>query len=316
MTLDSDAYVDRRRLKRGLLFWRLAALAATLAAVMAGFARFDGYPLSDYVARFDVEGLILQDQKRDELLADVADDARVKAVIVRIDSPGGTFTGGEALYRALRRLAEAKPVVAVMDGVATSGGYMAALAADHIVARRGTITGSIGVIFQTADITGLLDKIGVKPETFKSGPHKAQPNPFEPISPAVRDATQGVVREMFGMFVDMVAERRNLDRAKVATLADGRIFSGRQAHELGLVDKLGDEAEAREWLAENRAVAKSLPVRKVAVKREPELLRTLFEDTVGKALFSEDLGLTGRLPFGTLPCGNSRATPGRYRLGS
>jgi protease-4 len=192
-------------------------------------------------------------------------------------------------------VAEAKPVVAVMDGLATSGGYMAALAADHIVAGRGTITGSIGVIFQTADITGLLDKIGVKPETFKSGPHKAQPNPFEPISPAVREATQGVVREMFGMFVDMVAERRNLDRTRVAAIADGRIFSGRQARELGLVDALGDEAAARDWLADSRSVAKSLPVRKVALKRESDLFRNLFEDTVGKALFSERLSLDGAI---------------------
>jgi protease-4 len=295
MTLDTDAYVDRRRLKRGLLFWRLAALAAAVAAVAAGWARFDGYPLADYVARFDVDGLILQDQKRDELLANVAGDTRIKAVIVRIDSPGGTFVGGETLYRSLRRVAEAKPVVAVMDGLATSGGYMAALAADHIVAGRGTITGSIGVIFQTADITGLLDKIGVKPETFKSGPHKAQPNPFEPISPAVREATQGVVREMFGMFVDMVAERRNLDRTRVAAIADGRIFSGRQARELGLVDALGDEAAARDWLADSRSVAKSLPVRKVALKRESDLFRNLFEDTVGKALFSERLSLDGAI---------------------
>jgi protease-4 len=295
MTLDSDAYVDRRRLKRGLLFWRLAALAATVAAVVVGFARFDGYPLTDHVARFEIEGLILQDTKRDELLAQVADDPRIKALIVRIDSPGGTFVGGEALYRSLRRVAEMKPVVAVMEGVATSGGYMAALAADHIFARRGTITGSIGVIFQTADITGLLDKIGVKPETFKSGPLKAQPNPFEAVSPAVREATQGVVREMFGMFVDMVAERRSLERSQVAAFADGRIFSGRRAQELGLVDSLGGEPEARDWLAASRAVPTSLPVRKIALKREREFIRDLFDDTVGKAFFSERLRLDGAI---------------------
>ena len=188
-----------------------------------------------------------------------------------------------------------KPVVAVMEGVATSGGYMAALAADHIFARRGTITGSIGVIFQTADITGLLDKIGVKPETFKSGPLKAQPNPFEAVSPAVREATQGVVREMFGMFVDMVAERRSLERSQVAAFADGRIFSGRRAQELGLVDSLGGEPEARDWLAASRAVPTSLPVRKIALKREREFIRDLFDDTVGKAFFSERLRLDGAI---------------------
>ena len=295
MTLDSDAYVERRRLKRGILFWRLAAVVAVVAAVAAGYARFDGYPLSEYVARFEVDGIILQDSKRDELLAGIADDRRIKALIVRIDSPGGTFVGGETLFRSLQRVAEAKPVVAVMDGVATSGGYMAALAADYIVARQGTITGSIGVIFQTADITGLLEKIGVKPETFKSGPLKAQPNPFETISPAAREATQGVVRELYGMFVDMVAERRGLDRTQVATIADGRVFSGRHAKELGLVDALGDEAEARNWLAERHDVAKTLPIRKVALKRERELIWDMLDETVGKALFSERLRLDGAI---------------------
>ncbi|MBM3580936.1 MAG: signal peptide peptidase SppA [Alphaproteobacteria bacterium] len=296
MTLDSDAYVDRRRLKRGLLFWRLAALAAAAVAAVVGLARFDGrYLLTDYVARLEVDGLILHDPRRDEMLADIAGDDRVKALIVRIDSPGGTFVGSEALHRALRRVAEAKPVVAVMDGVATSGGYMAAIAADHIVAARGTITGSIGVIFQTADVTGLLDKIGIKPETFKSGPLKAQPNPFEPVSPAVRETTEGFVRELHGMFVDMVAERRGLDRPQVAAIADGRIFSGRHAVDLKLVDSIGDEAEARDWLSESRSVARTLPVRKVALKRERELWREMFDETVGKALFSERLRLDGAI---------------------
>ncbi|MSP80854.1 MAG: signal peptide peptidase SppA [Rhodospirillales bacterium] len=295
MTLNTDAYIDRRRLKRGLLFWRLAAVAAVVAGVAAGYARFDGYPLSDYVARFEVDGIILQDPKRDELLAGIANDRRAKALIVRIDSPGGTFVGGETLFRSLRRVAETKPVVAVMDGMATSGGYMAAVAADHIVARPSTITGSIGVIFQTADITGLLEKIGIKPETFKSGPLKAQPNPFEKVSPAVRDATQGVVRELYGMFVDMVAERRGLERSRVAGIADGSVFSGRRARELGLVDALGDEEEARAWLADQRGVAKTLPIRKVALKRERELIRDMLDETVGKALFSERLRLDGAI---------------------
>ena len=295
MPPDTDAYIERRRLKRGLLFWRLAAVAAVVAAVAAGYARFDGYPLSEYVARFEVDGIILQDSKRDELLAGIADDRRVKALIVHIERPGGTFVGGETLFRSLRQVAEAKPVVAVMDGMATSGGYMAAIAADHIVARQGTITGSIGVIFQTADITGLLEKIGIKPETFKSGPLKAQPNPFEAISPVAREATQGVVRELYGMFVDMVAERRGLDRSRVATIADGRIFSGQRAKELGLVDAIGDEAEARNWLAEQHGIAKTLPVRKVAIKRERELIRDMLDETLGKALFSERLRLDGAI---------------------
>lgn len=295
MSLDADAFVERRRLKRGLLFWRLAALAAVVAAVAVGIARFGDGPFADHVARIEIEGLILQDSKRDQLLADIAADPHAKALIVRIDSPGGTFTGGEALYQNLRRVAEKKPVVAVMDGLATSGGYMAAIGADRIFAGAATLTGSIGVIFQTADITGLLDKIGVKPETFKSGPLKAQPNPLEKISPAAREATQAVVRELFGEFVDMVAERRGLARDKVLAVADGRVVSGRTAQTLGLVDAIGGEIEAREWLADQRGVAKSLPARKVAPKRERQLVQDLLGDTLGKALFSERLRLDGAI---------------------
>ena len=295
MSLDADAFVERRRMKRELLFWRLAALAAAVAAVAIGLARFGANPFADHVARIEIDGLILQDPKRDQLLAEVAADRRAKALIVLIDSPGGTFIGGESLYKSLRRVAEKKPVVAVLDGIATSGGYMAAIGADRILAGAGTMTGSIGVIFQTADITGLLDKIGVKPETYKSGPLKAQPNPFEKTSPAAREATQEVVREMFGMFVDMVAERRQIAREKVLTVADGRVVLGRTAKDLGLVDAIGGEAEARAWLAENRGVAESLPLRKVSVKRERELLSDLLGDTLGKALFSERLRLDGAI---------------------
>ena len=295
MSLDADAFVERRRMKRGLLFWRLATLAAAVAAVAIGVARFGAGPFTDHVARIEIDGLILQDPKRDQMLADIAADRHAKALVVTIDSPGGTFIGGETLYKGLRRVAEKKPVVAVMDGIATSGGYMAAIGADYIFAGQGTMTGSIGVIFQTADITGLLDKIGVKPETYKSGPLKAQPNPLEKTSPTAREATQGIVREMFGLFVDMVAERRQIAREKVLAVADGRVVLGQNAKDLGLVDAIGGETEARAWLAENRGVGESLPSRKVSVKRERELLSDLLGDTLGKALFSERLRLDGAL---------------------
>lgn len=293
MPLDADIYVDRRRLKRRLLAWRLLALAAVVAAVLAAVGRVGLYPGAAYVARFEVDGIILQDDKRDELLTDLADDDRVKAVIVSIDSPGGSFVGGESLYARLRDIAAKKPVVAIMEGTATSAGYMAALGAEHIIAHQGTLTGSIGVILQTADVTGLLDKIGIKPETFKSGPLKAQPNPFEKLTPNVREATQNVIEDLFGLFVDLVAERRNMPRDKVLGIADGRIFSGRQAKDLGLIDGLGGEPEAREWLAETHAIGTDVPIKAVAVKRERELVRDLLEGAIGKALFSERLRLDG-----------------------
>lgn len=299
MARDPADVVDRRRLKRRLNVWRLVAVAAVVGAVIALAGRYDDGKLpggfTDRIARLDVSGIILDDPARDDALAETADDEAVKALIVTIDSPGGTFVGGEALYKSLRAVAEKKPVVAVMGGTATSAAYMTALGADYVVARNGTVTGSIGVIMQTADVTGLLDKLGIKPETVKSGPLKAQPNPLEPFSPAAREATQKIIQDLFAMFVDMIVERRGLDRDAVLAMADGRVFSGRQAMQGGLVDAIGAEPKARDWLAEKYQIGHDLKVDDVDVHDDDESWRRILGMAFGKALFSERLRLDGVL---------------------
>ena len=293
MSLDADYVVERRRLKRRLTFWRVLGVVALVAAVVAAAGRFDLRRQQDHVAQIAIGGLILDDPARDEAMKEVADDDKVKALLVKIDTPGGTYVGGEALYESLRRVGEKKPVVAIMGTTATSAGYMSALGSDHIVARSSTLTGSIGVILQTADVTGLLDKIGIKSVVVKSGPLKAQPNPLEKFSPAARKATEAIIADYFDMFVTLVAERRSLSREQVLKLADGRIFSGRQAKKAGLVDALGAEPEARKWLSETHKIADSLPVKEVKVKHEDELWRDLFDFMIGKVMFSERLSLDG-----------------------
>jgi protease-4 len=293
MAQDTDSYFDRRRLKRRLTFWRLAAIVAVAALAIVAFGQFDSFDRGDHVAIFDVDGIIVDDPRRDALLNDVAEDPDAKALIVRINSPGGTVVGGESLYLTLRDVAKRKPVVAVLRELATSAGYMAAISADHIVARQSTITGSIGVLLQTTDVTELLSKIGVKPEVIKSSPLKAQPNPMEKFSPEAREATEAVIKDMYEMFVSMVSLRRNFDGAKTRELADGRIFTGRQALINGLVDVLGGVKEARVWLESNKGVAKSLPLLRVALKKERDRLRDILEDVVGKTVFSERLRLDG-----------------------
>ena len=293
MSLDADYVVERRRLKRRLTFWRVLGVVALVAAVVAAAGRFDLRRQQDHVAQIAIGGLILDDPARDEALKEVADDDKVKALLVKIDSPGGTYVGGEALYESLRRVGEKKPVVAIMGTTATSAGYMSALGSDHIVARSSTLTGSIGVILQTADVTGLLDKIGIKSVVVKSGPLKAQPNPLEKFLPAARKATEAIIADYFDMFVTLVAERRSLSREQVLKLADGRVFSGRQAKKAGLVDALGAEPEARKWLSETHKIADSLPVKEVKVKHEDEPWRDLFDSMIGKVMFSERLSLDG-----------------------
>jgi protease-4 len=276
-----------------LTFWRVLGVVALVAAVVAAAGRFDLRRQQDHVAQIAIGGLILDDPARDEAMKEVADDDKVKALLVKIDSPGGTYVGGEALYESLRQVGEKKPVVAIMGTTATSAGYMSALGSDHIVARSSTLTGSIGVILQTADVTGLLDKIGIKSVVVKSGPLKAQPNPLEKFLPAARKATEAIIADYFDMFVTLVAERRSLSREQVLKLADGRVFSGRQAKKAGLVDALGAEPEARKWLSETHKIADSLPVKEVKVKHEDEPWRDLFDSMIGKVMFSERLSLDG-----------------------
>jgi protease IV len=265
MTLDADSITAKRRLRRSLALWRilavLALVGAGLAFVLADATAVGGLSKRvDHIARVKVTGVITGDQRTLKLIEQIEKAKRVKAVLVRIDSPGGTTAGSEALYLALRRLAEKKPVVAVMDTVAASGGYIVAIAADHIVARGNTITGSVGVLFQWAQVQELLKSLGVEMESIKSGELKAEPNLFEPMSDRAREVTEEMVNESFRWFVGLVEERRQLSPAQVRLISDGRVFTGRQAVAEALIDQIGGEDEAKDWLAANREIDEALEV--------------------------------------------------------
>lgn len=251
--------LDRRRLKRRLNLWRvLAVVASTLALVTVVTPRATG-GLGRHVARINVTGIITEDRKLIESVVALAKDRSVPAVIVSIDSPGGSVAGGESLRGALLRVAAAKPVVAVMRGTAASAGYMVALPAARIFARDATLTGSIGVILQTGDAAGLLSRLGLSAEAITSGPLKDQPSFTRGLTSQGREYLNGLVSDMYDQFVGMVAEARHMDADKVRGLADGRAYTGRQAQKLGLVDEIGGEIEAREWLARERGVPVSVP---------------------------------------------------------
>lgn len=266
MTFEADQIVDRRRLRRKLSFWRVVGIVAVILAVAGGYSLFAGRDqlpgfTSNQIARVSISGFITEDRERDELLEKLAETDAVKAVIVSIDSTGGVTAGGEALYEGLRRLAEEKPTVATVGMVGASAAYMAAIATDHIVARRTSITGSIGVLFQYPEISELMDKLGVQVEEIKSSPLKSEPSPFKPASPAARAVISGVVNDTYDWFVDIVAERRSLARNNALELADGRIFTGRQALSSGLIDEVGGEEQAIAWLAAEHGIDASLPVK-------------------------------------------------------
>ena len=264
MSLDSDVIVDRRRLRRKLTFWRVFAVVIAIAAIgvigtLVARGRA-GFATSGSIARVNIEGLIRSNQERVEALERL-EKSKAAAVIVHINSPGGTTAGSEQLYDSLVRLKAKKPLVVVVDGLAASGGYITAIAADHIIAQQTSLVGSIGVLFQFPNFSEVLKTIGVKVEEVKSSPLKAAPNGFEPTSPEARDALDSLVKDSYAWFKGIVKERRGMNDAQLEKVDDGRVFTGRQAVDLKLVDQLGDEKTAIAWLVQNKGVAKDLPVR-------------------------------------------------------
>ncbi|WP_420100897.1 signal peptide peptidase SppA [Bosea sp. (in: a-proteobacteria)] len=265
MSSDADLLADRRNLRRKLTLWRvLAGLGVVVAIVIGGLAWRGDVSVGGsgpHIARITISGFISGDRRTLDLIKSVEESRTVSAVVLNVNSPGGTTSGAEALHIALRDLAAKKPMVTVVGGLAASGGYIAALSTDHIVARETSLVGSIGVLFQFPNVSQLLNTVGVKVEEVKSSPLKAAPNGFEPTSPEARAALQSVVDDNYRWFKQMVHDRRRLDDAQVEKAADGRVFSGRQSVAMKLVDELGGEREAIAWLEKEKGVAKELKVR-------------------------------------------------------
>jgi protease-4 len=265
MSFDADLIVDRRRMRRKLTFWRVVTVFIAIVAVVGAGLAFSnrgaitGGP-GGGIARVNIDGLIRSNRPRSEALTRLA-ESNAKAVIVHINSPGGTVAGSEELYDSLIKVKARKPMVVVVDGLAASGGYIAAMASDRILAQQSAIVGSIGVIFQYPNVTELLKTIGVQVETVKSSPLKAAPSGYEPTTPEARAAVESIVRDSFDWFKGLVRDRRHLDDASLQRVSDGRVFTGRQAIELKLIDGLGDEQTAIDWLAKEKNIDPKTPIR-------------------------------------------------------
>ena len=271
MSINADEIIDRRRLRKKVSFWRIATFIVLGLALlsMIGFGLNKAGLSSastDHIARVKITGVITNDEPMLKLLKELEDDEKVKAVILNISSPGGSTVGGEAIYEAVRELAAKKPVTTNVGTLAASAGYMIAAGSDHIVARRSSIVGSIGVLFQYADASELLDKVGVKVKTVKSSPLKAEPNPFNPASPEAVAMIDRLIQDTYKWFVGIVAERRDMKEFEVLRLADGSIFTGSQSLENGLIDAIGGEDVAIKWLNEEKDISKELKV----IERKPK----------------------------------------------
>ena len=243
--------IDRRALRRKVSFWRVVALAVAALAII-GLASFGmrefGAGSGEHIARIPIDGTILNDRELVKRIKDASEDDNVKAMIIAIDSPGGTTVGGEVLHEAIIKAKALKPVVAEVATMAASAGYMIAAATDHIVARESSIVGSIGVLVQMPNVSGLMQKIGVSVDEVKSSPLKAEPSALNPTTPAELAMLDRMIRDSYNWFVDLVVKDRKMTRAEVLALADGSIFTGRQAKANKLVDTLGGGTEVLAYL--------------------------------------------------------------------
>lgn len=277
--LFADYLAERRVLRRKLSFWRVAAFLAVVVAASAAGLRLLGPVTSlgfaPHIARLAIEGIITGDRETLKLIKKIEDSQSAKAALITIDSPGGTTSGAERLYDAIRRLSAKKPTVAVVGSVAASGGYIAALGTDQIVSLGNSLVGSIGVLVQYPNFGKLLDTVGVKVEDVKSSPLKAAPSAFEPTSPEARAALEALVADSFTWFKSLVKDRRNMTNEQLQVVSDGRVFTGRQGIDLHLVDRIGGEREAVEWLEKEKNISKGLPVRDWKQERTLEHLGIL-----------------------------------------
>ena len=273
MALSSDIILDRMNLKKKITKWQLIAFVIAVVAILIAVKPSDkglGDISEDYIARVEINGVITDDNYRRKILNELIEDEKMKALILAVDSPGGTTSGGEDLYFQIRKISEnGKPVVVVMKTLATSAGYMTAAAGDHIIARNGSITGSIGVLIQSMEATELAERLGIKLETFKSSPLKANPSPTEKTHPEAAKAMEAAVKSFYDYFVEIVAERREMKIEEVKKIADGRVYTGRQAIKFGLIDSIGGEDEALEWLRSEKNIAEKVEVEEISII-EPE----------------------------------------------
>ena len=289
---DADLLVERRRLRRRLALLRVAVLALVALLLVPAF-RQRHVLAGPHVAVLTVDGLITDEPRRVHAVDDASRDPSVRAMILAVDSPGGSVTGGENLHDALARFARAKPLVAVMGGEAASAAYMISVPARRIFASDATLTGSIGVILESPDVSGLLDRIGVHVDALVSGPLKGQPSITSPISPAGREMLQGIVADLYGQFVRIVADGRHMPADRVRALGDGRPYTGEQALPLGLIDAIGDRDDARAWLADHAGVARALPTRDIDWQQHPSRFAALAGAVIKNVLPQSltDLGL-------------------------
>lgn len=284
--LSREGRAPKRRPLR-TIFWVLAAGLGVMILLNVLFPDLD-LSSGDRIAVIRVEGVIIDSQVTVGELKRFSENPSVKAIVLRIDSPGGGVVPSQEIYDAVRQVRSktSKTVIASMGNVAASGGYYIAAATDRIVANPGTLTGSIGVIMETANVEGLLQKIGVEGVVIKSGKFKDVGSPLRKMSEEERGLMQAVMDDVHKQFIEAVAEGRAMELSEAQALADGRIFTGRQAKEAKLVDELGNLDDAIQLAADA-----------VGIEGEPKIVEPRRRFSVRELLDSQFTGLLPKMDF-------------------
>jgi protease-4 len=229
-------------MKKVLIFFAIVFVVIVVLSLMLTVSH--KVPLGEKVALVRVAGVIIDSTDVVEELKEYSKDASVKAIVLRVNSPGGGVAPSQEIYEEIVKIKEKKKVVASMGSVAASGGYYIASPADKIVANAGTLTGSIGVIMEIPNVSGLMEKIGVNTQVVKSGKHKDIASVFKTLTPEEKKILQTVLDDVHDQFIEDVSDARGMQPEEIRKLADGRIFTGRMAKEAGLVDELGNLQDA------------------------------------------------------------------------
>ena len=279
----------------GLFFFLFIIFFVAIAAILGG----DGLPFGDKVAIVEVDGIITEPDTINKQIKEYGERDDVKAIVIRINSPGGGVGPSQEVYKEVKKVSAKKKVVASMGAVAASGGYYIAAAANKIIANPGTITGSIGVIMEFANAEELLKKIGFKGYVIKSGEYKDIGSPLRDMKDNEKRLLQDVIDDVHKQFIDVVVENRKLKVNVVKSFADGRIFSGQQAKAIGLVDELGNFQDAIDTAA-SMANIKGKPVVVYPEKKGMRLWDIIFGDAINQMIkqLKGSYGLKYLLPYG------------------
>ena len=244
--------------KRSLIVKRFATVLISIILIFSFFLFTS--KKKDFIATISIEGIISNPEETLNDLENINKSSNAKALLVNINSPGGTFVSSKELYDKIKEISKKIPVVTYMREMATSGGYLVSLASQKIFSNIGTITGSVGVILQTAEITELLEKIGINPIVIKSGKLKATPNPLEGLSENDSRYLNDVIKSMQLEFLSLLSENRNIESKTLEIISDGRIFTGKQAKELNLIDFIGSKSDAIKWLKDEAKLPQDIDI--------------------------------------------------------